>query len=102
MLATHDQPAKAFISVNATSEQGDKFIIAQLKSKPQFIQDRFKTLLDSMRKGKTIDNIDPALYFIASPAKQRYLMSYCKYPPLRVIKTVKASVLIIQGTTDMQ
>ncbi|MDB5154823.1 MAG: hypothetical protein JWR54_3574, partial [Mucilaginibacter sp.] len=99
MLASRDQPAKGFISVNTTSEQGDKFLTEQLKSKPQFIQDGFKTLLDSMKKGKTIDNIDPALYFIASPSKQKYLISYCRYPPLRVIKIVKVPILIIQGTT---
>ena len=102
MLACHDQPVKAFISVSGTSDQGDKFITNQLKSRSQFIQDGFKTLLDSLKKGKTIDNIDPALYFIASPAKQRYLMSYCKYQPLREIKKVKAPVLIIQGATDLQ
>ncbi len=102
MLASRDQPAKGFISVNTTSEQGDKFLTEQLKSKPQFIQDGFKTLLDSMKKGKTIDNIDPALYFIASPAKQKYLMSYCRFPPLRIIKIVKVPILIIQGATDVQ
>jgi pimeloyl-ACP methyl ester carboxylesterase len=102
MLASRDQPVKAFISVNATSEQGDKFMTEQLKSKPQYIQDEFKTLLDSMKKGKTIDNIDPALYFIASPPKQKYLISYCRYPPLRIIKIVKVPIMFIQGTTDMQ
>ncbi|MDB5152787.1 MAG: hypothetical protein JWR54_1538, partial [Mucilaginibacter sp.] len=44
----------------------------------------------------------PALYFIASPSKQKYLISYCRYPPLRVIKIVKVPILIIQGTTDVQ
>ncbi|MGZ3763764.1 MAG: serine aminopeptidase domain-containing protein [Mucilaginibacter sp.] len=102
MLATHDQPVKACIIVAATSEQGDKFLIAQLKSRSQFMQDAFKTLVDSMRKGKTIDNIDPSLYFIASPAKQRFLISYCRYPPLRVMKFVKMPTLIIQGTNDLQ
>ncbi len=102
MLATRDQPVKAFISLNATSDQGDKVITEQLKSKPQFIQDEFKALLDSMKKRKTIDNIDPALYFVASPAKQKYLMSYCYYPPLRVIKILKMPTLIIHGSTDLQ
>lgn len=102
MLAARDQPVKAIISVNSTSEQGDKFLIAQLKSKPQYVQNAFKTLIDSMKKGKTIDNIDPALYFIASPAKQKFVMSYCRYVPLRVVKLVKVPLLIVQGSTDMQ
>jgi len=102
MLACRDQPVKAYISISGAGDSADKILTEQMKSKPQFIQDGFKTLLDSMRKGKTIDNIDPALYFIARPSRQRYLMSWCKYNPPRVLKTLKIPVLIIQGTTDLQ
>ena len=102
MLAARDQPAKAVITINTTSEQGDKFMTEQMKSKPQFMQTAFKTLLDSMRKGKTIDNIDLALYPLASPAKQKFLMSYFRYVPVRIIKIQKVPVLIMQGGTDQQ
>jgi len=102
MLAARDQPAKAVISINATSEQGDKLMTQQFKSKPQYIQDEFKTLLDSMKKGKTFDNVDLAMYPLVTTAKQKYLLSYFRYPPLRVIKVMKVPVLIIQGTTDVQ
>jgi hypothetical protein len=102
MLASRDQPAKAIISVNATGEQGDKFMTEQMKSRPQFEQTAFKTLIDSMKKGKTIDNIDLSLYYIASPAKQKFLMSYFRYPPTRVIKVMKVPILIIQGNNDVQ
>ena len=102
MLAARDQPVKDIISVNATSEQGDKLMTQLFKSKPQYLQDEFKTLLDSMRKGKTFDNVDLAMYPLVSTAKQRYLISYFRYQPLRVIKLMKAPMLIIQGTTDVQ
>jgi len=102
MLAARDQPAKAIISINATSEQGDKLMTDIFKSKPQYLQDEFKTLLDSMKKGKTFDNVDLAMYPLVTTAKQRYLMSYFKYQPIRVIKAMKVPVLIIQGTTDVQ
>jgi pimeloyl-ACP methyl ester carboxylesterase len=102
MLAARDQPVKDIISVNATSEQGDKLMTDIFKSRPQYQQDEFKTWLDSLKKGKTFDNIDLAMYPLVSTAKQKYLMSYFKYPPLRVIKVMKAPMLIIQGTTDVQ
>jgi pimeloyl-ACP methyl ester carboxylesterase len=102
MLACRDQPVKAYISIAGAGDSADKILTEQMKSKPQFVQDGFKTLLDSMRKGKTIDNIDPALYFIARPSRQRFLMSWCKYNPPRVLKTLKMPVMIIQGTTDLQ
>src|SRR6185312_465025 len=64
--------------------------------------DHFKTLLDSMKRGKTIDNVDPSLWFIARPSVQRYLISWFRYDPQRMFKLVKAPALIIQGTTDLQ
>jgi uncharacterized protein len=102
MIACRDEPVKACISVAGAGDQADKVVTEQLKSKPQYMQDEFKTLLDSMKKGKTIDNIDPRMYFIARPSIQHYLMSWFRYPPQRVIKTLKIPVLIIQGTTDLQ
>jgi pimeloyl-ACP methyl ester carboxylesterase len=101
-LAARDQPVKDIISINATSEQGDKLMTDIFKSKPQYLQDEFKTLLDSMKKGKTFDNVDLAMYPLVSTAKQKYLISYFKYPPLRVMKLMKVPTLIIQGTTDVQ
>ncbi|HWB62532.1 MAG TPA: alpha/beta fold hydrolase [Chitinophagales bacterium] len=102
MLAVKGEPAKGYISVAGAGERADKLVTDQLKSKPQYIQDGFKTLLDSLKKGKTIDNIDPALYFIARPSIQRYLMSWFRYEPQKVLKSVKIPVLLIQGTTDLQ
>jgi pimeloyl-ACP methyl ester carboxylesterase len=102
MLAARDQPVKDIISVNATSEQGDKLMTDIFKTKPQYLQDEFKALLDSMKKGKTFDNVDLAMYPLVTTAKQKYLISYFRYPPLRVIKLMKVPTLIIQGTTDVQ
>lgn len=102
MLAARDQPVKDIVSINATSEQGDKLMTDIFKTKPQYLQDEFKAWLDSLKKGKTFDNIDLAMYPLVSTAKQKYLMSYFKYPPLRVIKVMKVPTVIIQGTTDVQ
>ncbi len=101
-LASHDQPAKMIIFVNATSERGDKVLTEQFKSRPQYQQDEFKALLDSMKKGKTFDVVDLALYPLVSTDKQKYLMSYFRYMPLKEVKIIKVPLLIIQGTTDVQ
>jgi pimeloyl-ACP methyl ester carboxylesterase len=102
MIAAYNHPVKAFISVAGAGDSADKILTEQMKSQPSYIQTEFKTLIDSMKKGKTIDNIDPALYFIARPSIQKYLMSWCRYNPARVIKIIKIPILIIQGTTDLQ
>ena len=101
MIAIVDQPAKAYISVEGASEQADKILTDQMKSKPKYQADEFKAILDSMRKGKTTPNVDPALYYVARPSIQHFLMTWCRCIPLRGIKKIKVPVMIIQGTTDL-
>lgn len=101
MLAIVDEPVKAYISAEGAGEQADKLLTEQMKSKPKFLADEFKAILDSMRKGKTTDNVDPALYYLARPSVQPFLMSWCRLVPTKGIKAIKKPVLIIQGTTDL-
>jgi pimeloyl-ACP methyl ester carboxylesterase len=102
MIAAPDQPISAFISAEGAGEQADKILMDNMKSKPQFLANEFKTILDSLRKGKTTDNVDPALYSIARPSLQAFLMSWCRCVPIRGIKSVKKPVMIIHGATDLQ
>ncbi len=102
MIASYEQPINGFISVEGPGESADKILMDQMKVKPKFIADEFKTILDSLKKGKTTDNVDPALYYIARPSYQHFLMSWCRLSPTRGIKAIKKPVLIIQGTTDLQ
>jgi pimeloyl-ACP methyl ester carboxylesterase len=102
MLAVKDQPVNAYISVAGAGRSADIVVTEQMKAYPEFIQDNFKTMLDSLKKGKFTDNIDPKLYPIARPDIQPYLMSWFRYSPIRELKKVKIPVLIIQGTTDIQ
>lgn len=102
MLAMPDEPVKAYISAEGTSEQAEKILASRLQSKPKFVQDEFKTILDSLRKGKTTDIVDPALFSIARPSIQTFLMSWCRLVPIKGLKKVKIPALIIQGTTDLQ
>jgi pimeloyl-ACP methyl ester carboxylesterase len=102
MMAAFDEPIKGFISVAGAGDSADKILTEQMKSQPAFISEGFNRMLDSLKRGKTTDNIDPALYFIARPSIQKYLMSWFRYNPQREIRKVKAPILIIQGTTDLQ
>jgi pimeloyl-ACP methyl ester carboxylesterase len=99
-LAVNDSPVKGFISAEWNAEKADKVLTDQLKSKPLFQQDEFKAFMDSLKKGKTTPNIDPALYYIARPSMQNFIMSLCRYEPIKGIKRIKVPILIIQGTTD--
>ncbi|WP_428328796.1 serine aminopeptidase domain-containing protein [Mucilaginibacter sp.] len=99
-LAIPEQPVKAFISAEWAADPAEKILTNQMKAKPQFLIDKFKNILDSLRKGKITDNVDPSLYYIARPSIQPFIMSWCRYDPLRGIKRVKMPILLIQGNTD--
>lgn len=102
LLSIRDQPVQGFISVSGAGQSADKIMTEQMKSQPKFIADGFKTMLDSLRKGKTTDNIDPALYAVARPSIQPYLASWFRYDPVMMMKKVKIPALILQGSTDIQ
>jgi len=101
MIAMTDTPVKAYISAEGAGEQADKLLTKQMESKPKYMADGFKTILDSLRKGKTTDIVDPSLYYIARPSIQHFLMTWCRCVPDRGIKKIKVPVLIIQGSTDL-
>jgi len=102
MLASIDQPVKGIILAEGAADKGETILFNEMKSKPKLLADEFKTVMDSLKKGKTTDNIDPSLYFIIRPSVQPFLMSWCRYEPLRGVKSLKVPILIIQGTTDLQ
>lgn len=102
LLSIREQPVKAFISVAGAGQSADKIVTEQMKSQPKYIADKFKTMLDSLRKGKFTEDIDPKLYPIARRDIQPYLMSWFRYDPTKEIKKAKVPVLILQGTNDIQ
>ncbi len=102
MMSSIDEPVKGFISAEGTAETGEKILFNEMKSKPKLLADEFKTIMDSLKKGKTTDNVDPTLYYIIRPGVQPFLMTWCRYDPLRAIRALKIPILIIQGTTDLQ
>lgn len=103
MIASTEVPFNGFISAAGAADPADIILTEQLKkAAPPSVQTEFKRIVDSLRKGKTTDRVDPALYSIMRPSIQKYMMNWMAFDPQRVIKRVKIPILIIQGTTDMQ
>lgn len=102
MMAAHDEPVNAFISVAGAGQPAEKIILEQMKSQPDYIASGVKTVLDSLRKGKVYDKVDASLYFIVRPSVQPYLMSWCRYDPVRELHKLRIPILIVQGNTDLQ
>jgi pimeloyl-ACP methyl ester carboxylesterase len=92
----------AFISVAGAGRRADEIIKDQLKAQPAYIAAGFEKVLDSLKRGAIQKKVDPALYAIARPSIQNYLLSWFKFEPKEELRKVKVPILIIQGTTDLQ
>eukprot|EP01037_Dinobryon_pediforme_P003753 gene3753-3799_t len=102
LIAGYEQPQKGFILAEGFADRGEKIIADEMKTKPKFLADEVKAIMDSLKKGKTTATVDPSIYFIARPNIQPFIMSWCRYDPIHAVKTAKVPVMIIQGTTDLQ
>jgi len=102
MIACQGQAVKGFISLAGAGEPAEKILDEQMKSKPQYLQDNFHRIMDTLKRGKTDQEVDPQLYPVLRPSIQNYVMSWCRRIPQLEIKRLKIPILIIQGTTDLQ
>lgn len=103
MIAAEQTNVAGFISVSGVGESADKALQEQLKTKlPIQLLDESNKILDSLRIGKTVSNVNPNLVALYRRSVQPYLISWIKYDPAKEIGKLNIPVLIIQGTTDLQ
>lgn len=103
MIAAQQTNVAGFISVSGVGKSADKLLQEQLKTKlpPQLLHESNK-ILDSLRIGKTVSNVNSSLLSLYRPSVQPYMISWIKYDPQKEIGKLKVPVLIIQGSTDLQ
>ncbi len=103
MIAAQQTNIAGFISISGAGQSIDKILQEQLKTNltPQLFDESNK-ILDSLRIGKTVSNVNPNLLALYRPSVQPYLISCIKYDPAKEIGNLEIPVLIIQGTTDLQ
>jgi uncharacterized protein len=102
MIAVEREKADAYISVSGLAERADKIIIKQISVQSMDMAQKAKIILDSLKAGYTVKNVDPDLEAIFNPAVQHYISTWLKYEPKEEIKKLKIPILIVQGTTDIQ
>lgn len=94
--------ANKFISIAGAGQSADKILKEQLSSQPKEVQDLSFPIIDSLKNGKTIDNVPPMLNSLFRPTVQPYMISWFKYDPQNEIKKLAIPSLILQGTNDIQ
>jgi uncharacterized protein len=103
MIAANQSKISGFISVAGPGRSGDKLFQDQLKDNlPPQLQGESNRILDSLKIGERVSNVNPFLLTLYRPSVQPYLISWIKYDPTIEISKLKIPVLIIQGSTDFQ
>jgi Lysophospholipase len=103
MIAAEQTNVAGYISVAGIGKSADKILQEQLKTKlPPQLLDESNRILDSLKIGKTVSNVNSNLGVLYRPSVQPYLISWIKYDPAKEICKLKIPVLIIQGTADLQ
>jgi len=102
VIAAQEGGIDKFIPIAGPGRSLDKVLMEQLKSQPPEILDIALPIIDKLRQGEVVDDVDPLLFSLFRPSVQPYLISWFKYDPAKELAKIRVPVLIIQGTTDLQ
>jgi alpha-beta hydrolase superfamily lysophospholipase len=94
--------ADMYISIAGAGEPADEILKQQLATQPQQVQDVAFPIIDSLKKGKLVQDIPTPYYSLFRPSVQPYMISWFKYDPSIEIKKLHIPILILQGTNDLQ
>lgn len=94
--------ADGFVSLSGAGNSADILLKNQLEAQGKQVQDMCFPIIDSLKAGKLVTNINPNLNSLFRPSVQPYMISWFKHNPQLDIKKLKFLSLIIQGDNDLQ
>jgi len=105
MIAANQAKADKYISLCGAGKPIYTILEEQMLVKNQMPDDlvkQFRVIIDSLKQGNTVKNINPAFNNIFRTSVQPYLISWFKYSPCVEIAKLNIPILVIGGTTDLQ
>lgn len=91
-----------YISLAGPGETVDKAIVRQVSQSAPHLKLITELHLQELNKTGTIKEVNPMLLSLFRPQNQPFLISWMKYDPIEVFKTIQKPTLIINGTKDSQ
>lgn len=102
-VAAQDTDVAGFVSVSGAGFKAADILRRQLAGQiAGDLKAQAFHVLDELEAGRLVANPPPALASLFRPSVQPYLVSWFKYDPATEVARIKGSVMIIQGTTDLQ
>ncbi|MDP3354149.1 MAG: alpha/beta hydrolase, partial [Flavobacteriaceae bacterium] len=80
----------------------DEIIVEQIGKQAPFLKEDTIKILEELKNGKIVEEVNPYLIALFRKSVQPYLISWIKYNPQQEIHQLKIPVLIINGTKDIQ
>lgn len=103
-LAAQKTKTCGVISVAGAGFPAGQVLLKQLSDRglPPATLDQARTMIDKLNKGEMLGEVGPGWAALFRPSVQPYLISWFPIDPATALGAVKAPVLILQGTTDIQ
>lgn len=102
-LAAQNQNINSIILLAGAGRPIDEVLIDQLSIQlPNELLEESKSILNSLKKGQTVESVSEELQPIFSASSQKYLISWIHYHPVEELGKLKTKKYIIQGETDLQ
>lgn len=101
MISSSTNAAK-FISIAGAGQSADRILKEQLSTQTKEVQELSNLIIDSLKNGNKVDNVNPKLTYLFRTSVQPYIISWFKYDPQIEIQKLNIPILIIHGTNDIQ
>jgi len=102
LLAAKRAGADKYISICGAGRSIDLVLKEQLARQPDTIRHQCYVIIDSLKEGHTVKNVNPLLFSLFRPSVQPFMISWMNYNPVEEIKSLQIPVAIVEGDQDLQ
>lgn len=104
LCAAQTEKFKGFISIAGVGRPIDMVLREQISagSGPDSLKKLAGRYLDTLLMGQRIAKPNPMLFSLFRPSVQPYMISWLRYNPQELIRSLNTPVIILQGTSDLQ
>ena len=94
--------ADNFISIAGAGEDYLTLIQRQLSIQPPYVKSMSDPVIEKLKNKELVDSVPPLLNSLFNKTVQKYLIDASSYDPKEEISKLDISVLIVQGSNDIQ
>ena len=94
--------ADKFISIAGAGEDYLTLIQRQLSIQPPYVKSMSDPVIEKLKNKELVDSVPPLLNSLFNKTVQQYLIDASSYDPKQEISKLDISVLIVQGSNDIQ